>query len=451
MQRHDPLSPTRECIIVPRQALDGLLTALHIQLGDPSCHQLKIFVKRYLFALDLDKAVSRVSEGCHSCATIRNSPTARIDQSTSPPPEAIGQSFAADVMKRSRQLIFVLRETVTSYTCSLFLENERHQTLRDAIIKLCLEMRPMDGPPPVIRADPAPGLRALLNDPLLKKHRVTIELGQPKNPNKNPVAERAVQELETELLRQEPLDGAVSPLTLAVATSALNSRIRSRCLSSREMWTQRDQFSNKQSPLADDRLSALQHKQRLSNHPHSECSKAPVQQRRPTPLIRVGDLVYLHSERYLVLAIAPPFCDIQKFIGSQLRSSLYHVKLSECFKVPSDLADPIRAPPALYRHESDDEDDPGTTSHLPPSLPDIPDAISASVHPPSFDPHCLISPVLDFSADPTVDDAATQSPCPDAVPLEQGVTSADPPSPGPQGSSRIRRPPTRFVDYDTEL
>ena len=32
VQRHDPLSPTRECIIVPRQALDGLLTALHIQL-----------------------------------------------------------------------------------------------------------------------------------------------------------------------------------------------------------------------------------------------------------------------------------------------------------------------------------------------------------------------------------------------------------------------------------
>ena len=44
MQRHDPLSPTRECIIVPRQALDGLLTALHIQLGHPSCHQLKMVV-----------------------------------------------------------------------------------------------------------------------------------------------------------------------------------------------------------------------------------------------------------------------------------------------------------------------------------------------------------------------------------------------------------------------
>ena len=213
VQHQEPLSPPREHIIVPRQALDGLLTTLHIQLNHPSCHQLKMVVKRYLFALDLDKAISLVSDGCHSCAAIRRSPTAHIDQSTSPAPEGIGRSFAADVIKHSRQLIFVLRETVTSYTSSLFLENECHQTLRDAIVRLCLEMHPMDGPPAVLRTDPAPGFKALFNDPLLKQHRITIELGHAKNPNKNPIAKRAFQELETELLRQEPLGGAVPPLT----------------------------------------------------------------------------------------------------------------------------------------------------------------------------------------------------------------------------------------------
>ena len=234
---------------------------------------------------------------------------------------------------------------MTSYTSSVSLEDERHQTLRDANVKLCLELRPMDGAPAVIRTDPAPGFKALVNDPLLKKHRIIIELGQAKNPNKNPVAERAVQELETELLRQEPLGGAVSPLTLAVATFALNSRIRSPGLSSREMWTQRDQFSNQQLPLADDHLIALQHEQRLSNHPDSERSKAPLHNRRPTPVIDVGDLVYLHSDRnksrardrYLVVAIDLPFCDIKKFIGSQLRSSSYRVKLTG-------LADPLHPP-----------------------------------------------------------------------------------------------------------
>ena len=144
----------------------------------------EMVVKRYLYFLDLDKAVSRVSDGCHSCAAIGSSPTARIDQSTSPPPDAIGQSFATDVIKRSRQLIFLLLETVTSYFSSVSLEDERHQTLCNAIGKLYLELRPMDGPTAVIR-----------DDPLLKKHRIIIELGQAKNPNKNPVAERAVQEL----------------------------------------------------------------------------------------------------------------------------------------------------------------------------------------------------------------------------------------------------------------
>ena len=142
--------------------------------------------------------------------------------------------------------------------------------------------------------------------------------------------------METELLCQEPLGSAVSPLTLAVATSTLKSRIRSNGLSSCEMWTQRDQFSNKHLPLADDHLIALQHEQRLSNHPHSECSKAPVQPRHPTPVIGVGDQVYLHSDlsksrardHYLVVAMEPPFCDIKKFIGSQLHSSSYHIKLS---------------------------------------------------------------------------------------------------------------------------
>ena len=33
----------------------------------------------------------------------------------------------------------------------------------------------------------------------------------------------------------------------------------------------------------DDQLIALQHKQHLSNHPHSEQSKAPLRQRYPSP------------------------------------------------------------------------------------------------------------------------------------------------------------------------
>jgi hypothetical protein len=66
------------------------------------------------------------------------------------------------------------------------------------------------------------------------------------NTIKNPVAERerAIQELEEEILRHDPVCRAVSPLMLSVATARLTSKIRSRGLSSREMLLQRDQFLN---------------------------------------------------------------------------------------------------------------------------------------------------------------------------------------------------------------
>ena len=162
------------------------------------------------------------------------------EQSSSPPPDAVGVSFTADVIKRSRQLILVLCECVTSFTTTTLLKDERHNTLRDALIRLCVQMHPLDGLSAFICTDPASGFKALTEDLLQKHHRITIEIGNAKNCNKNPIAERAVQEVENELLRHDPLGGPVSPVTLSVATATLNARIRSRGLSAREMWTEQD-------------------------------------------------------------------------------------------------------------------------------------------------------------------------------------------------------------------
>ena len=247
--------------------------------------------KRYIFALDMAKAIERVVHSCTSCAALSQTPLARIGQSLCELPDAVG------ILKRSRKLILVLRESVTSYTSTMVIEDERHHTLRDALLRLCIQLRPLDGPPAVIRTYPAPGFKSLVNDQFLQLHRIVLKPGNPKNPNKNPVAEKAVQELEIELLRQDPLGGAVSEVTLAVATASLNSRIRSRGLSSREIWYQRDQFSNRQLPMSDDDLITKQHDQRLVNHPYSMKSKAPLALPRPTPSIAVGDLVYIHSDR----------------------------------------------------------------------------------------------------------------------------------------------------------
>ena len=69
----------------------------------------------------------------------------------------MGVSYAADILKQSSQLILVLRESVTSYTVTLIMEDERQGTLRDGLIQLCVGLRPLYRPNAVIRCDPAPG------------------------------------------------------------------------------------------------------------------------------------------------------------------------------------------------------------------------------------------------------------------------------------------------------
>jgi len=125
----------------------------------------------------------------------------------------------------------------------------------------------------VIHVDPAPGFISLKNTHALQHLGISVEVGRVKNTNKNPVAERAMLELEEELLCQEPSRGPVTEFSLAIATARLNSRLRSQGLSSRELWTQRNQFSNEQIPINDLQHILAKLKAHQSNHPFSEVAK----------------------------------------------------------------------------------------------------------------------------------------------------------------------------------
>ena len=380
--QNEPLAPTRERIVIPRQVLDGLLTALHIQLCHPSCHQLKQVAHRYLFALDMDKAIEDVSMNCHTCASLRNTPHVVVEQSTCEPPDTVGVSFATDIVRRNRQYIIVLRECVTSYTLTSLVEDERHDTLRDVLIRLCGEIKPLDGPPAVIRTDAAPAFKSLVTDKELTKHRIAIEIGRIKNPNKNPVAERAVQELELELLKLDPTGGVISAKNLALATATLNTRIRSRGLSAREMWTQRDQFTNRQINMSDQELIQTQETQRKKNHPYSEYSKAPKGNSHSPQAYEVGELVYLYNDRnktsprdrYLITSVDNQWCNVRKLVGAQLRNASYRVKRSEIFRVPQHKQEHTTR---NYKHcDMSDEGEEFDIDPPPPQTPEIPQEIS---------------------------------------------------------------------------
>ena len=83
--------------------------------------------------------------------------------------------------------------------------------------------------------DPAPGFCALVYDKSLLSRRITLEVGHAKNPNKNTVAERAVEELGMELLHLPPKGGPTSAVSLALVTANMNSCIQHDGLSAHEV------------------------------------------------------------------------------------------------------------------------------------------------------------------------------------------------------------------------
>ncbi|KAL1261417.1 hypothetical protein QQF64_006682 [Cirrhinus molitorella] len=119
-------------------------TWLSIQAECPDlhrAHQLRLVVGRYFYALDLDLAIQLTSKGCHQCAALAKSPVFAVEQSSCDPPETVGSTFAADVLKREHQLILVVRECVTSFTAALLIDDEWKETLREAVARLNSRIR----------------------------------------------------------------------------------------------------------------------------------------------------------------------------------------------------------------------------------------------------------------------------------------------------------------------
>ena len=475
----DPLSPSREAIVVPEDVLPGLLSVLHLRLNHPSQSELAKVVKRYFWAINLDSALEEASKSCHLCASLSKIPSSLIPESTSDPPESVGSCFAADVMRRERQQILVVREYVSSFTWSSILPSEKGDDIRTALVMAIKDVIPLQGPHVVVRSDNAPGFATLVDDKYLQDNRIQIDLGRVKNVNKNPVAEKAIQELEHEILRVIKSPGPLSPTSLHEATVSLNSRLRTDGLSAREILLQRDQFTNSQMPLNNRSIIAAKHNRSLYNHRYSERSKAGSSPIHPEPSIRVGDLVYVYTDRdkntprsrYLVTMIEDPWCYIKKFVGDTLRANSYKVKKHEVFKVPSDMSQSRLSIPS-HRYDDEITDDYVSSVHIPAAIPVTecsPDAIENSHNtsvqvnetpeeaatfecPTIVQPGILPSvpaeietPLAPLSLTPNSAESHSV-PVETSAPASQPSTNA-PESPAKRRSTRNRRPPQHLADY----
>ena len=152
--------------------------------------------------------------------------------------EVFGGAFSADVIKKDCQLILICREKLSQFTISRIIPDESADSLRDSLVSTIIEFLPDSGTK--VQVDCSPGFQklateCLLDGNILKKFGIIVELGRSHNVNKNPVAENCVKEFLKERLRLSAHGGPVSEIERALITKNMNSRIRERGYTAKEM------------------------------------------------------------------------------------------------------------------------------------------------------------------------------------------------------------------------
>ena len=363
----DKMGDKKELIVVPAKIMKGLILALHYRFAHPhpSSKELLTLCNRYWFAIGTAKLIEEIKENCQLCKSIAPVPREFFEQNTSKSGK-LGTSWACDVIRGDTQYIFVAREKLSSFTVSKIIPNERHETLREAIIVTTSELIPEEGL--TMQVDNATGLVKLVGDSQLERYKIKVDAGRKHNKDSNPVAEKAVKEFREQKLKFKPEGGPISDVERATITASMNRMIRNRKLSSKEIVTNRDQNTHKPLNINDDKLADDQFDLRKENHPLSEKSK--VKKGKPATRTEVwpGALVFLKKDKsklraretYIVIKVEnDEFCTIKK-LKNKLMAESYKVKLTEICLLPNQIvpdedAEPTEEVPDAEELKREDE------------------------------------------------------------------------------------------------
>ena len=116
------------------------------------------------------------------------------------------------------------------------------------------------------------------------------------NKNSNCSVDRAISELEEELVKLSPDGGKINSSTLAQATMLLNSKIRNRGYTAAEVHFARDSHNNDNLVLDDSNLKKEQKHLREQNHAYTSRSRAPHGKKQSIPDLQQGDLVFVKAK-----------------------------------------------------------------------------------------------------------------------------------------------------------
>ena len=94
-------------------------------------------------------------------------------------PDTIGKVFSCDVVRHENQKIIILLDSFSSFMVAQLISNEKHDSLREALIQLSANYKNPDRC--LIRVDDAPGFQSLRDDQVLKSVVIILDFGRNKN------------------------------------------------------------------------------------------------------------------------------------------------------------------------------------------------------------------------------------------------------------------------------
>ncbi len=268
-------------IIIPTPLLPSLLWNIHNSENHPSKTQLRAIFDKMFYGIMVQQHIDNIYSECYQCKVQAVLPKPSSNHTTCTEVSHPGQYFHADVVRREKQKILILRDNFSSLTAATFIPTEQHQHLRAGIIALANPIRLAHEV--TVRTDNATGFQALVKDQDLAQLGITVVLADSHNKNANAVVDRACHELETEITKLQPQGGEISDTILARSILLLNTKIRRHSkLSAMEIHFSRDQATSSNLHLDDKQLREEQ----LTN-------RQAIQSPCTAPVVQQGDTVVL--------------------------------------------------------------------------------------------------------------------------------------------------------------
>ena len=233
-------------VVVPSQLFMGIIQAVHIRLDHPSKTQMAHQVQRYFYTSGWNSMISDLVDRCHRCASLKSLPKV-LTASRPSDVQGFACNWAADIVERCGQKILVVRENLSSWTSLTLLPNQTTEAIRPALLGALLDAIPDNGC--VVRTDGAASFQSLAREAdtpgsIYHKYGIKIEVGDPLNPNRNPVAENSIKEFHKEVLKLHGDNKTLSWTDLLQVERNINSRIRGIGHAPREILLRRDMQSN---------------------------------------------------------------------------------------------------------------------------------------------------------------------------------------------------------------